>query len=206
EIHVQPALPVADAEFRLGAEVDRADVLPARRIDDAGGLRVAVEREDVLRRRIVEYRVIIVRGVRATQDLEGPEVEHHDGTVASRCREAVARALGEGNAMRAVQSRDLLQHLAGSRVHHHHAVLPCNEQPVTDSVERQIVPAAITAECEGVLDMVARAGVWSLLCLHQGGARKCKYYSGNVHEQRRDASGSGHVLSGGGWPGRHRGA
>jgi hypothetical protein len=56
----------------------------------------------------------------------------------------------------AVQAWDLTEQLAAGRVHHHHAGLARDEEPVADGIERHVVPAAVTAKLQVAGHMVGR--------------------------------------------------
>src|SRR6266571_2792289 len=56
----------------------------------------------------------------------------------------------------AIEPRDLRRDLPGARIDHHHAVLPRDKQPMADGVQRDVVPAAVAAEHEGVSDVIPR--------------------------------------------------
>ncbi|PYO75447.1 MAG: hypothetical protein DMD67_11535, partial [Gemmatimonadetes bacterium] len=142
EVHVE--LPVAGGHSKLGprAEVDVTHPFSGHRVERGRGVRITVERENPLRRRVVENRVVVRGDHRVTSEVERLQVEHRHRAIRARGRKAVLRLVGERDSMRTVEPDDLAELFPGPGIHHDDSVLMRDEQAMTDRVEREVVPPA----------------------------------------------------------------
>ena len=104
-------------------------------------MRVAIEREHAIRRRVVDDGVGIFGRRNPAERLERLQIEHHDRLVVAGGRESVAAAIGERRAVRAVDARHFAEQLAVILVDDHHAILPADEQAMIRRIGNDVVPA-----------------------------------------------------------------
>ena len=158
EVHVDHAVAGRDASLRLAAERNVGDKLAGVGIDDGSIVRIAVEREDLIRRCVIYDGVGIFGGLRLAQDLERLEVEHQDGALVPGRRETMSGLRNDRGAMRAVDASHLAEQLAVVGVDDHEAILPADVKAVARRVRNHVVPGTVTAERVPVRDLILCIG------------------------------------------------
>ena len=117
DVHVQAAGAVGDAGLGLAGERDVGHVGAGLRVDHGRRAGVAVHREYISARRIVDNAVVVVHGsVDLARHLERLEIDDADGAVSARGGEGAADGVHERHAVRPVEAGNLGEHLpaAGS--------------------------------------------------------------------------------------------
>src|SRR5881296_3456814 len=154
QIHEQFPVSRRNAELRTRPELDIAEPFSRDGIDRGGGMRVAVERENALGRRVVQHGIVVRGHHRVAEHSWRLEIEHRDGAVRPRRGEAVTRFIREGHAVGPIQTRDFPEHFSAVGVDHDDAVLVRDEQPMAHGVEGEVVPPAVAAERVAAGDVV----------------------------------------------------
>ena len=129
---------------------------PAARVDHRRGVGVAIQREDAIRRAVVDDRIGILGGRDAAESLEGFQIEHDHGLVVTRGGEAMTRGGRHRGSMRAVYAGDFAKQFPAVFIDDHHAILPGDKQTVIGRVGHDVVPTAVPTQGVGVADPVGR--------------------------------------------------
>jgi hypothetical protein len=116
------------------------------RIDHRRGMRIAIEREHPVRRRVVNNRVGVFGRWNLGQLLERLQIEHDHGFVVAGGGKSVARRGGDRGAVRSINAAYFANHGSLVFVHHHHSILAGDVQAMTRRVGHYIIPAAVAAE------------------------------------------------------------
>ena len=184
QVHEQLPVSRGNAELRTRPELDIAEPFSRDGIDRGGGMRVAVEGEDALGRRVVQNGIVVRGHHRVAEHSERLEIEHRDGAVRPRRGEAVTRFIREGHAVGPIQTRDLPEHFSAVGVDHDDAVLVRDEQPMAHGVEGEVVPAPVAGEPETTGNVVGlRCGGKHGAAEQDGPGDECSRRS--VHELLR---------------------
>src|SRR5581483_7889377 len=128
------------AVFWLAAQWNIRDELSRYGIDDRRRVRVAIEREHAIRRRVKNDRVRIFGSRNPSQRLEGLEIEHDHGLIIARSRESVTARGGDRGSVSALDPSHLTEQFPGVFVHNHHAVLPGYKYAMIRGIRKHIIP------------------------------------------------------------------
>ena len=153
EVRVDLAVDRRRAVLGLPAERDVGHELPCG-IDHRRRVRIAVEGEYAIGRRVVDDRVGILRRRDAAERLVGLQIEHDDVAAVSRRRETVSGLRRDRGAVRAVDVLHLAEQLSVAGVDDHHAILPSDEHAMVRRIRDDVVPAALAAENPGVRNAI----------------------------------------------------
>ena len=157
DVHEDVALAIADGELRLSFQRNRAHDF-AIAIEDRGVLAAAIEREYVLRRRIVEDGVGIVAGDLHFGDRRQiAEIENRHRAGAAVADEAAAQIGRDGDAVHAFGLGDRADDFLMIEVHDLDAIAVRNVQPSCGAVDSEVIPAAVTSDVDVTGDVIGSA-------------------------------------------------
>src|SRR5689334_7439952 len=106
---------------------------------------VAVEGEDLVRRRVVNDRIRILGGVHAPEHAEGLEIEHEDRAILTGGREPMIRFWRQGRAVRALDASHLAEQLSRLLIDHHDPILAPDEEAMCRGVRYDVIPRAVAS-------------------------------------------------------------
>ena len=121
--------------------------VPGLRIDHRRGVRVAIEREDAVRRAVVDDRVGVFGGRDPAEHLEGLQIEHDHRLVVARGGESVPGRRRQRGSVRALDAGDFAEQRPAVFVDHHHAILPADEQTVIRRIGHDVVRSRRRRAC-----------------------------------------------------------